>query len=534
MGELPLYELRIDFDDDTGVDQISLVDKPAIEIDWQHFNKSKESFKVLNEDKRIIAGFAMIANQNIYRNDKSGEYNVFFSKDTITQIIQKFFKTKTTDATNIMHTELTADDTYIIESFQIDSDRGIVTPKGFTEQVDGSWFVSMKVDSDKVWEEVKGGVYKGFSVEGIFDHVRQEFAGFNPKQTRNPDGTWGSDNTPRIQPISWDEKILGKPPTVEEDLEKKLKYSITEEGDIIDSEYATFKHNGILYKVRISDHYPEIDRVVTDLSDDDTLVYFNFSYDKGGKWTSATSEDLDDFVYNGYDGKYTNIEPGRFATYYLEEGWDKKKKLDVINKVVNKYLTSGKFPRDTYGFNEKENNNEQMNNTEKTIFNKIKQLLSGSEAKEEEVVITEEAIEVVFGEATLSDGTPIKWEGTLEVGTAIVVVTEEGDIPAPDGEHELADGTAIVKTEGGLVTEIMEMEMVAEEAEPVEEVADLTEVMTELMKEVGEKFNAYEIQLAEIKKDLDAKNEKIVELSKQEIATPVQKVAKTPKWKKFN
>ena len=356
MGELPLYELRIDFDDDTGVDQISLVDKPAIEIDWQHFNKSKESFKVLNEDKRIIAGFAMIANQNIYRNDKSGEYNVFFSKDTITQIIQKFFKTKTTDATNIMHTELTADDTYIIESFQIDSDRGIVTPKGFTEQVDGSWFVSMKVDSDKVWEEVKGGVYKGFSVEGIFDHVRQEF-----------------------------------------------------------------------------------------------------------------------------------------------------------------------------------NNNEQMNNTEKTIFNKIKQLLSGSdEAKEEEVVVTEEAIEVVFGEATLSDGTPIKWEGTLEVGTAIVVVTEEGDIPAPDGEHELADGTAIVKTEGGLVTEIMEMEMVAEEAEPVEEVADLTEVMTELMKEVGEKFNAYEIQLAEIKKDLDAKNEKIVELSKQEIATPVQKVAKTPKWKKFN
>jgi hypothetical protein len=49
-----------------------------------------------------------------------------------------------------------------------------------------------------------------------------------------------------------------------------------------------------------------------------------------------------------------------------------------------------------------------------------------------------------FEEAKLADGiTIIKWEGPLAEGTSVMVVSESGEVPAPDGEHELQDGRKI-------------------------------------------------------------------------------------------
>jgi hypothetical protein len=55
--------------------------------------------------------------------------------------------------------------------FIIDSKLGVKTPEGFTPAKDGSWFGFVKVDNQQVWEKVKSGEIKGFSVEGYFnDH----------------------------------------------------------------------------------------------------------------------------------------------------------------------------------------------------------------------------------------------------------------------------------------------------------------------------------------------------------------------------
>jgi len=75
--------------------------------------------------------------------------------------------------------------------------------------------------------------------------------------------------------------------------------------------------------------------------------------------------------------------------------------------------------------------------------------------------------EVKMESAVLTDGTVIKWDGTLAVGTAILVETAEGDIPAPDATHEV-EGGALVTTVGGIVTEIVEP---AESPMPSEELA---------------------------------------------------------------
>jgi preprotein translocase subunit YajC len=63
--------------------------------------------------------------------------------------------------------------------------------------------------------------------------------------------------------------------------------------------------------------------------------------------------------------------------------------------------------------------------------------------------------EVKMESAVLTDGTVIKWDGSLAVGTAILVETAEGDIPAPDSTHEI-EGGMLVTTVGGIVTEIVE------------------------------------------------------------------------------
>ena len=63
--------------------------------------------------------------------------------------------------------------------------------------------------------------------------------------------------------------------------------------------------------------------------------------------------------------------------------------------------------------------------------------------------------EVKMESAVLTDGTVIKWDGTLAVGTAILVETAEGDIPAPDATHEV-EGGMLVTTVDGIVTEIVE------------------------------------------------------------------------------
>lgn len=157
--------------------QIALVDNPAIESDFMAFKKHQQ-FKVISEDKRIVSGFAMMADQKIYRrDDKDGrEYWVKFTSESIKNISEQFFKNNLTNQTNAMHqTDKFLEGVYVFESFLIDESRGISIPKGYGDAEQGSWFISMKVENDEVWESVKNGTFKGFSVEGMFDQADEKY-----------------------------------------------------------------------------------------------------------------------------------------------------------------------------------------------------------------------------------------------------------------------------------------------------------------------------------------------------------------------
>ena len=131
----------------------------------------RQNFAIQDEEERIISGPLMLADTPIYRNDDNGEYYVVFTKETIKKIAQRFFKKGYQSNVNLMHDQgnLTEGMT-MFESWIKDDKRGIKAMKGFEDVPDGSWFGSFKVDNDEVWQMVKDGKVKGFSVEGQFNY----------------------------------------------------------------------------------------------------------------------------------------------------------------------------------------------------------------------------------------------------------------------------------------------------------------------------------------------------------------------------
>ena len=135
----------------------------------------RQSFAIQDEEERIITGPLMLADTPIYRNDGNGEYYVVFTKDTIKKIAQKYFKKGYQNNVNLQHDSgQVKDGITMFESWIVDEKRGIKPMKGFEDVNDGSWFGSFKVENDDVWQMVKDGKVKGFSVEGIFNYVKDK------------------------------------------------------------------------------------------------------------------------------------------------------------------------------------------------------------------------------------------------------------------------------------------------------------------------------------------------------------------------
>ena len=129
--------------------------------------------------------------------------------------------------------------------------------------------------------------------------------------------------------------------------------------------------------------------------------------------------------------------------------------------------------------------------TKSEALSKIKTLLFGEQK---------------FEQAKLEDGTIVMWEGELATGTALFVVDEQGtQMPAPDGEHKLEDGT-IVSTAGGLVVTITPADAEGEEEVEVEDkkTEDMAGELEMLVEKLAEKLAALEAKIEEMGKKPEA------------------------------
>ena len=125
-----------------------------------------------DSEKHIVLGPAMIPDQKIFRKDSQGNpYYVYFTSETIKMIAEKYMRNKYTDNNDTMHDGKAIKDIHVLESWIKEDVQDKSSKYGFENLPVGTWFVSMKVNNPKIWEEVKSGKLNGFSVSGFFEEV---------------------------------------------------------------------------------------------------------------------------------------------------------------------------------------------------------------------------------------------------------------------------------------------------------------------------------------------------------------------------
>lgn len=165
--QIPIYDIVVNLEDDnTFMSCISLVDEPAVEVDFQCFGKQRPvmKFGVTDTDKHCITGVAIRADVPIYRfSPEYGEYYVRFTKKTIEDIVLKYSKMNLWNSVSLNHSGQNIDSAVMTEFF-IKSDTKC--PKGFEEVEDGSLMVTYKITDDNLWDTLKNtDEINGFSIE---------------------------------------------------------------------------------------------------------------------------------------------------------------------------------------------------------------------------------------------------------------------------------------------------------------------------------------------------------------------------------
>jgi len=170
-----IYEAQVspELNSDLEVNFIGLVEKPAIEKNFQAFNEHALKLKfVVNDEKKMISGPVMIAGLPLFRSDdKLGDYYVVFNKGAIQTIVEKFSSKGYLTNFNLFHETGKINDVTIFNSFIVDDELGIKPPANFEDLANGSWFITAKVNNPAIWDKVKSGNIKGFSVEGLFTYM---------------------------------------------------------------------------------------------------------------------------------------------------------------------------------------------------------------------------------------------------------------------------------------------------------------------------------------------------------------------------
>lgn len=149
-----------------------------------------------------------------------------------------------------------------------------------------------------------------------------------------------------------------------------------------------------------------------------------------------------------------------------------------------------------------------MNKAEKTLERIF--LALGLEDKADE---KEETNEVKLAQMNTEEGVLVESESFVE-GDALFVVTEEGNIPAPEGDHVLEDGTTVAVDSQGIIISVKKKEdeeKVEEESEtemskdnkeqPAKSIIETTSRQTNF-SEIETKLSETETKLSELETKL--------------------------------
>ena len=157
-----------------GMFVVSLVEDPAIGSLFFPFAKTpsgeeKINLSILDAPQHKVIGCVLRADYPILRIDGEGKYyNIVFDKETIYKLTQHFVKYNNTGNVSVLHNGVPIGGVELTQLFIKDKSKGI-DPVGFDEVSDGSLFAEYKILNEEVWKGICNGVYRGFSIEGVFE-----------------------------------------------------------------------------------------------------------------------------------------------------------------------------------------------------------------------------------------------------------------------------------------------------------------------------------------------------------------------------
>jgi hypothetical protein len=168
---LPVYEVVIDDNIETGIDMIAFTVNPAIQFKGLAFSEHKNLWFEDNLKKRITAP-AMIP-RTIYRNDGGEEYYVEFTKETIEKLHARFMesiaKGTAPVAFNIEHNQNDPVPAYILEAWIVEDSLIDKSYSKFGMSVPvGTLMITAQITDDTYYNNIVKNDQLGFSIEGLF------------------------------------------------------------------------------------------------------------------------------------------------------------------------------------------------------------------------------------------------------------------------------------------------------------------------------------------------------------------------------
>lgn len=174
------YKVIFNKDEMKGVFAISLVGEPAIGIDFLALSKedvNELQFATVDTERRIVISPVLIPEQRILRIKDGNPISVYFDAQTIEQVQRNFSESLALSKSTIEHSGQFIDGVCFVETWIKEDDVHDKSVKFGFDQPVGTWFVTMSIENDTVWNDyVKTGKVKGLSIDGLFKFEKINFS----------------------------------------------------------------------------------------------------------------------------------------------------------------------------------------------------------------------------------------------------------------------------------------------------------------------------------------------------------------------
>jgi hypothetical protein len=476
MAKLPLYELLINEDEETGVDFIALVDAPAIEYDWVAFKSEFETYSdypkaasenakralELRDEYKLDCGTPVGWTR---ANQLANGENI--SRETIARMsgFERHRENSKGDPKEdcgaLMWLAWGGDEGIEWASRKLQQIDFVVEPKaGESENEFVSRCIGIEVNGGMSQEQAAAVCYakwekKGFSFKTTDKQIISGPAMIpdQPIYRRGKDGE--------------EYNVVFTKSTIQKIVERYFKNQYNSNFNL------QHKKNMLAEGVYLIESF-----IIDSMRGIKAPEGFEDLPD--GSWFISCKVDNEE-IWNDY------IKSGKFKGFSVE-GLFTDRKVELVSNVEQAIALVDKLKLN------KQNIYTNNMSDVKELLSKLKEIFS-------------EESTMSFEEAKLADGiTIVKWEGPLAEGTSVVVVSESGEVPAPDGEHELQDGRKIT-VENGKVTALVMPETPIETPEaPVE-----IEIEAASETKVEEMLSAMEAKVAKMEEVVAALEAKIAE-----------------------